>query len=768
MTTQPEFGSNIAPDFVTPGRDFLAEQPDFVLIGREEELADISDVLLRLNSSNVILTGPPGAGVSSLLAGLQASKDKLDTPFDIVSKRFFWLDTDGLFASGDIKQINEGFQKALKRVTRSPNSVLIIEDMVDFIDAARVNGCQNVVNALMRECRKNRRFQLILETRDTDLPELLKVHSDLTSFFIIKEIGPPEPDKLDPILEAICKELERHHKIPVSTEARAAAIALTNRYYVKALDRAQPKRAKLLIEGALTAYRRWVHARPTGLDDLERRLESINLALGGAEAVDDLRGRSEADLQGLAASSRAEIGQLEERWEAHQRELRRVYQDQTAAEEQVMSLDRSIEAEREKQAREAQQRGEAAQQNATPEQGGSSARRFRARFGSSGLDNETISSLKQERVRWHTALEENRTKYLAMTEDINRGLVLPPEFIFQQFSKLSGLDVGRLREDEATKLLDLEKTLASRVYGQPEPVSALSKSVRRGRTGLKKANKPIGSFIFLGPTGVGKTEMAKALSAALFGDESMLRSYDMSEYQEKHAVSALIGAPPGYEGYEYGGLLTNAMRKHPRCVNVFDEIEKAHKDVFDLFLQIVDEGRLTDRRGLVASFADSVNILTSNIGQPYFLDESLTFEEAKKKALADLWDPVKGGYRPEFLARFTGIFCFNRLGLPTVELIAARGLQELNTWIDTPGLSVEMSEAELKAMCADQYDARRGARSILIGWVENHIASEAAETMLRNPDQTGVIRVAYDRDAGAITTDFEAGGPAPDAAQDGL
>ncbi len=732
--------THVSPDFVTRGTDYLAEHADFELIGRDDELADISDVLLRMTSNNVILTGPPGVGLSSITLGLQACKQKLDTPFDIVSKRFYWLDTDGLFASGDIKQINEGFQRALKAVTRSPHSVLLIEDMGDFIDAARVNACSNIVNALMRECRKNRQLQLVVEVRDADLPEILKVHSDLTSFFIIKEIGPPKADCLDPIVEGLCKNLEKHHKIPVSDEARAAAIHLTNRYYVKALDRAQPKRAKLLIEGALTYYRRWVHSRAPGLDALE--LEAERMAASGEVAQ--------------LANIQAEIQRTEEEWSAHQEELRRVYQDQTTAEERVLAIDQAINAQREKQAEEARQRAEAASgagQESVPD---GAARRFRSRLSASGLDNETITKLKKERIQWHAALEDNRSRYAKMTADINEGLVLTADAVYQQFSKLSGIDVGRLREDEATKLLDLETTLGNRVFGQPEPVAALSKAVRRGRTGLKKANKPIGSFIFLGPTGVGKTEMAKALCGALFGDDSMLHAYDMSEYQEKHAVSALIGAPPGYEGYEYGGRLTNAMRKHPRCVNVFDEIEKAHKDVFDLFLQIVDEGRLTDRRGLVASFADSVNILTSNIGQPYFLDESLTFEEAKAKALADLWDPAVGGYRPEFLARFTGIFCFNRLGLSTVELIARRGLSALNTWIESPGLEVVMSDEDMSVMCRDQYEPKRGARSILIGWIENQIASEVAESMLRNPNQDGVIEVTYDPEAKQIKTRFAA------------
>jgi ATP-dependent Clp protease ATP-binding subunit ClpB len=587
----------------------------------------------------------------------------------------------------------------------------------------------------------------------------------MLEFFVIKEVREPRPEFMDAIVAGICRTLESHHGVPTSPEARSAAIELTSRYHVKELDRAQPTRAKLLIESAITNYRRAVHSRPQALRDLEQRLENVVAALAGARPAPELEGSTRDVLEGRRRTLEADREQLLKQWEAFQLELRNVYRDQRAAEIKVFELENEIEAERERIAEEAKRRAEEAGAKALQgESGEERARaRFRSRLAGSGLESETVAQLEGKKREWQALLEKNRSRYQSMTAQLNRDLLLGADHVYEEFSKLSGIDVRRLKEDEATKLLELDATLASRVFGQPEPVAEVARAVRRGRTGLKKQNKPIGSFIFLGPTGVGKTELAKALAAALFGDDSTLRVYDMSEYQEKHAVSALIGAPPGYEGYEYGGVLTNNMRKHPRCVNVFDEIEKAHKDIFDLFLQIVDEGRLTDRRGLVASFADSVNILTSNIGQPYFLDESLSFEEAKERALADLWDPRKGGYRAEFLARFTGIFCFNRLSLSTIETIAAKGLATLNDWIEQPDLRVEMEPRDLAAMCKDHYDPARGARSILIGWVENKIASEVAEVILRNPQQRGAIRVGYDSEAKEIRTSLAADAPAAQA-----
>ena len=742
--------------FAVRGRDYLAEHPGFELVGRDQELEVISNVLLRMSTDNVILTGRPGVGLSSIILGLQASKDRLETPFDIVGKRFYWLDTDGLFASGEVKQINEAFRRTLDAVTRTRGSVLVINEMRDFIDAATANGCSNIVNALMREARHNRDLQLILECRDSDLPEVLRCHSAMTHSFVIKEVGEPKLEHQDAILHAICVGLEGHHRIPVSADARAAAMELTNRYYVKELDRGQPTRAKMLIEGAMTNYRRAVHSRMPGLEELQGRLRDVKATLAGGAPGRELEGHKRDESARRQSDLETRIAALTQDWNKRQTELRKVYGDQRTAEERVYQLESEIEAEREAWAEEASRRAAAAQENAADGSSapGGSRRPFVSKLASSGLDNETTTRLKEQKAEWEKALKENRARYEEMTTEMNRGLVLTADHVYAEFSRLSGIEVGRLREDEATKLLDLERTLANRVFGQPEPIREVAKAVKRGRTGLKKRNKPVGSFIFLGPTGVGKTETAKALAAALFGDESMLHSYDMSEYQEKHAVSALIGAPPGYEGYEYGGLLTNAMRAHPRCVNVFDEIEKAHKDVFDLFLQIVDEGRLTDRRGLVASFADSVNILTSNIGQPYFLDPTLGFEQAKTAAMADLWDPKKGGYRAEFLARFTGIFCFNRLDLPTIELIAERALAELNGWIENPGLSVAMAKDDIAAMCGDQYDPKRGARSITVGWIENQLASEVAEVILKYPGENGEIQVTYDTAGKRIASRF--------------
>ncbi|TAL27240.1 MAG: ATP-dependent Clp protease ATP-binding subunit [Alphaproteobacteria bacterium] len=754
---KPAPAANLGPnsDYLIRGSDYLAKKPGFKAIGRETEMKQVSNILMRKDSNNVLLVGLPGVGVSSVSMGLQASKEDLNSPSDIVGKRFYWLDTDALFASGDATKVNEGFQKAIATLSRAPDTVLVIDDFKDFLDGCRNTGATNVINSLMREVRMNSAFQAIFEIRDTDLAEALKCHSDMKEIFTLMEIKEPTRPALVQMVDAGCKELEDHHKIKISDDARKTAIDLTCKYFIRELDSAQPKRAFMLLEGALTELRHAAHTHPRERDAVEAQLQGIASALGG-KPPEDLKGKSAGELQTMKIEAEQEIVEINASWEDRQKKLRALYADQRKAEEEIRILDSKIEEERIKQIEAAKQleKDQAAQKES---EAPVTTKGLQFKLSKSGFKGTVEQQLSEERAQWDKLARDNRAKFDALTAEINEGLELKNEHILQEFSRLSGVPVSRLGQDETTKLLALDETLKKRVFGQDEPVKAVAKSVRRGRTGLKKANKPIGSFLFLGPSGVGKTELAKALAEALFGDESSLKVYNMSEYQEKHSVSTLIGAPPGYEGYADGGILTNAMRRQPYCVNVFDEIEKGHKDVYDLFLQILDEGMLTDRRGLTASFANSINIMTSNIGAEHFLDETISFDEAKKRALAVLWNPDKenggSGYRPEFLNRFTGIFCFNRLGQPEIMMIADKTFKEINSWIAEQGLSVSMDKADKEKMCQDQYIPRGGARSIQ-KYIENNITSDISDTILRHPGEAGTLKVTYDKDAKVATTTF--------------
>lgn len=750
--------SNVpASDFLIRGSDYLAQHPGFKLIGRDEELVSVSNVLMRKHNNNLIMHGANGVGISSILLGLQAAKESDDTPFDIVGKRFYYLDIDALFESGDGAKIVEGFQRTMATLKSQPDTVLIVEDVKDFLDGVRDNGVKNIINMLMREARTNENLQVIFETRDNSIGELMKAHSDILESFTILQIQEPSPKNQLDIVKAILPSLEEFHGVKISDEALNMVIELTAKYPGLNLNTAQPKRTTMILEGALTAYRHEMHSHPAMITRAERALEDVLQAEEGRGGP--LEDKSANELAALKIERSAALEAARAGWTEIQAQLRKLYKDQRTGEQRIRELDAEVEAARKKAAEavaSAENRAESAAAQPAPEAAvAEAAPKTAPAFGrvasftrmvqGAGIEGTAVTGLKDERTAMLELVAKSRDEYQRLTAELNTGLELRPEHVLGEFSRLSGVPMNKLQQDETQKLMSLEATMGQRVFGQDEPLQAVAKAVRRGRAGLKKPNKPIGSFLFMGPSGVGKTELAKALAEAMFGDERSLQIYNMSEYMEKHSSAKLIGSPPGYEGYEAGGLLTNAMRRQPYCVNVFDEMEKASTTVFDLFLQVLDEGRLVDNHGIESSFANSINIFTSNIGAVHFLNPDIEFEEAKKRALAELKDPAQSGLRPEFLNRFSGIFCFNRLGLPQIEMIAGKAFADLNKWVASKGIKVVISDEDKAAMCADHYAPENGARGIMSYILENDITDGVAETLLKQPDTAGTVQVTYDR-----------------------
>jgi ATP-dependent Clp protease ATP-binding subunit ClpB len=762
-------------DFLVRGSEYLKKNPGFKLIGRDKDLENVANVLMRKENNNLVLHGQNGVGLSSILLGMQAAKEDVNTPFDIVGKRFYFLDIDALFSSGDANKINEGFQQVMTTLKSQPDTVLVIEDTKDFLDGVRNNGVNNIVNTLMREARLNAGLQVVFETRDANIGDLFKAHSDIGEDFTFLQVNEPSPAAMKDILEAAVPGLEEFHGVKITADAVKTVLELTAKYPGLSLNTAQPKRSTMIMEGALTAYRHKMHSNPLSISRAEAELEEVHQAQAGRGPLTD---KSPAELEALLIERQTNLETARSEWKSLQDQIRAAYNEQRTGEDALRRLDREIEEQRQKD-QAAAEKAENAEVAGNAEAGEGVAaevgkpRMTRQMFGQmarAGIQTEAVSTIQSQRDEMARKLEEAKAKYKAMAASINEGLELRGEHVLAEFSRLSGVPMNKLQQDETAKLMGLEDTMKGRVFGQDEPVEELAKAVRRGRAGLKKPNKPIGSFLFLGPSGVGKTELAKALAEAIFGDESSLQVYDMSEYMEKHAAAKLIGSPPGYEGYEAGGILTNNMRRKPYCVNVFDEVEKANKTVFDLFLQVLDEGRLTDNHGIPASFANSINIFTSNVGAQYFLDENLEFDAAKELALKDLWNPEKDehgnskGFRPEFLNRFSGIFCFNRLGQPQIIKIAQKTMRELNSWVAENGLTVEMSDADLQAMCQDKYVPKNGARGIM-NYIEREITSDVADTVLQFPDTPGTVQVAYDAEKKGASMTFvpaakAAGGPA--------
>jgi ATP-dependent Clp protease ATP-binding subunit ClpB len=744
-------------NFLIRGADYLESHRDFKLVGRDRELKLLARILMRSKANSVLLVGPGGVGCTALCLGLEASRKEPGTPFDIVNKRLFWLDTDGLFSSGDVATLNGNFEKVLRQLSRYPDTLLVIEDMRDFVDATRNNGCTHFINALMRAVDGNK-FQAIYESRDSDLEIVLKCHSNMTEHYTMLDLAEPDPGSLRQIVRAAAKALERHHNLPVDDEAVDTAIELTTKYRVResSLSRAQPERSLNLLDRALTAYREQAHTTPRGLAEKQAKLAEVVGALERGEKPAALAGKNTAALESLRDDLAASVAAIEAGWKETQATLKKLHRNQTDGEEMVRSLEDQLE----------RQRNRDAEARAATEQAESGKPRefksFSMRAAAGGYESEEVNRIRAEIDKVQAVIHKEKAAFTALTAKINEGLELAAEHVLAEFSRLSGIPASKLNQDERAKLLNLDETLASRVFGQDHVVNKLADAVRVARVGLKDPQKPQASFMFLGPSGVGKTELAKALAAALHDDERALLRYDMSEYMEKHAVAKLIGAPPGYEGYEAGGILTNAMRRNPYVVILFDEIEKAHQDVFNVFLQVLDDGRLTDNRGLTVSFSEAIIIMTTNIGQRHFLDTALDFDDAAAETIKEL----DVHYRPEFLNRFNGrqnIVCFRSLGLPVIERIARREIDKLNERVRGQGrnLAISISDESLAALCKDQYVPANGARGIP-GYFATHIHPAVANAILEAQSLTGTMEVLYDSAARKLSIRL-AGGEAPPA-----
>ncbi len=720
-------------DHLIRGSDYLKQYPDFKLVGREQEVRQLTAILTRSHANCVLLVGPGGVGGSAICLGLEEAKGRPDAPFDLISKRFYWLDGDGLFSSGDSARINDSFQKTLRTLARTPDSVLIIDDIRDFIEAARSNASPHLINALMRSV-KQKETQVIFESRDEDLDVVLRAHSDMREYYTLLDVREPVGEMLEAIVTTTARQrLERHHKIRISDSAIQAALDLTSKYRVRdlGLSRAQPERSLTLLDRALTSYRLDAHSRDPRLEALEAEL---------TQARERLQQAAEAERPALQQACREReqaIDDLNTAWTAKQQQIKRLYAELRQGEESVRRFETELEAQ---QLKEAEAREHAAERE---EAAASTAAVNRFLVGSVNLDSAEVSALKEKIAQYQSLIEERKAQFDELTREINELLELGAVHVLAEFSRISGIPVNKLTQDERKKLLHLDANLGNRVFGQTEAVGRLANQVRVAKAGLQAPNKPQAAFLFLGPSGVGKTEMAKALTAELFDDEAALLRFDMSEYMEKHAVAKLIGAPPGYEGYEAGGILTNELRRNPRRIILFDEIEKAHPDVFNVFLQILDDARLTDNRGLTVSFRDTVILMTTNIGTPHFLRES-DFAVAQELALEEL----DGVYRPEFLNRFNGrqnIVCFEPLSLPVIEMIARREISRLNRMVQSgmPGLTVVMEDAPLAEMCRDHYKPVNGARGIT-GYIDGVIKPEIANTVLFNSEASGVLTIGYD------------------------
>lgn len=715
------------------------DMPDFKLVGRDGAIDDLSHILVQQDSANVLMFGDTGVGMSSIAMGLTSRKTDAEKPLplDIASRRFTWLDVNKLFSLGDEAAITETFQGIIDSLSKSHNRVLVIDDFRDFLDGVESMPNKKLLNMMMGALKKEQ-FQTMWICRREHLGDVLKCHSDVREVFTPCEIKEPAKDEILEIVKGRVGKLESHHRIKIDPKAATEAVNLLTQYRGAMTFRAQPFRTIHLLDKAAGNKQLAVRNKAPGVEAMEKQVGLIERELANPAAADRnvLEQRKEALL--------TDIAEKNTEWSAHRDEIRSLIHTISESEESLDKKRHELEAELKKAAEKNDQLKDSRPEDAPP---AAPVDKIMASIGLDGnfdssllTDTAEVKAIRQAILTYEKALPKLNAQFAELSNKFAMDITLTKDDIKKTFSEETGIPLKKLGVDETDKYMNAEKDLGEMVISQDEAISAVSGSLRRAKAGLKKANKPIGSFFFLGPSGVGKTEMAKALATFMHGDQKSLIRIDMSEYKDKSAVGKLIGAAPGLVGYEEGGTLTNAIQRNPYSIVCFDEIEKAHPEIYDVLLQMLDEGRLTDGKGVTADFTNAVIICTSNFGARHFLREDIDFAQASdivKEALynGDAHHEQETPFRPEFLNRFSKIISFNRLSMDTVQMIAKKQIGELGKVISTtyPHLSLDIGKEDLAAFVSDHYqDPTKGARVVTDVAIPNKIGDQLANAILKD------------------------------------
>lgn len=633
------------------------------VIGRDEEIRRVVQVLSRRTKNNPVLIGEPGVGKTAIVEGLARRIVSGDIPESLKDKRILALDMGALIAGAKYRgEFEERLKSVLKEIENSNGEiVLFIDEMHTLVGAGKSEGAMDAGNMLKPPLARGE-LRCVGATTIGEYRKNIEKDPALERRFAPVLVSEPTVEDTISILRGLKERYEVHHKVGIKDSALVAAATLSHRYIT---DRFLPDKAIDLVDEAASRLRMEIDSLPSDLDELERRIMVLSIEREALRKEADAGAgerlsRIEEEITGLEGKR----DELKERWQAEKAALGR----QAALKEEIEAARAKIE--------EAQRNGDL-----------TTAAEWR--YG-------RLPSLEDELARM---TPQNGPRMLK--EEIDQ------DDIAQVVSKWTNIPVARLMEGERQKLVHMEERLGQRVVGQKAAVEAVSRAVRRARAGIGDPNRPIGSFIFLGPTGVGKTELAKALAEFLFDDETAMVRLDMSEYMEKHAVSRLIGAPPGYVGYEEGGYLTEAVRRKPYSVLLFDEVEKAHPDVFNALLQILDDGRLTDGQGRTVDFKNTVIIMTSNIGSQYLLEGSDS-ETSRELVLGAL----KNHFRPEFLNRVDDIVVFEPLSAQNLEQIVELQVRQLTSRLAERKLTLELTAEAKNLLAREGWDPVYGARPL--------------------------------------------------------
>lgn len=645
------------------------------VIGRDDEIRRVLQILSRRTKNNPILVGEPGTGKTAIAEGLAHRIVRGDVPENLRSKQIFSLDMGALIAGAKYQgEFEERLKAVVNEVIKADGEIILfIDEIHTLVGAGKSSGAMDAANILKPALARGELRAVGATTLD-EFQKYFETDKALERRFQMVMVNEPDEAASISILRGLKERYENHHKVRIKDDAIIAAVELSTRYIT---DRFLPDKAIDLIDEAAAKLRLEVDSVPEELDTIERNIKQLEIERAAIKRENDKQ--KLAQLNEEIEALKAESDVMRKKWSSEKEQINAIQQNKIEIEQLKYEAER---AERE----------------------GDYGRVAEIRYGKIKAVEQAIEAAKAK-------LAELQQGHAMIKEEIDA------DDIADIVSRWTGIPVRKMMQSEKDKLLHLEDELHKRVIGQDEAIVAVSDAIRRSRAGLQDPKRPIGSFIFLGTTGVGKTELAKALADYLFDDENMMTRIDMSEYQEKFAATRLIGAPPGYVGYDEGGQLTEAIRRKPYSVVLFDEIEKAHPDVFNILLQVLDDGRLTDNKGRVVNFKNTIIIMTSNLGSQLIREncENLSDnnrDEVLEKTKSEVFELLKQTIRPEFLNRIDELIMFTPLQQSEIRDIVELQIRQVQKLLERNGVQLEVTTAAVDLFAREGYDPQFGARPV--------------------------------------------------------